>query len=66
MLLKEYIDDRGIGIKDFSERLGITRRGAYHIINREGEPKLSTAIRIIDFCEGKVTYKELLPPDIQE
>jgi predicted transcriptional regulator len=59
MRLKEYIEDRGIPLKEFARRTGITYSQAWSAIKGR-KVSLKTAIAIEKFTEGKVKPEELL------
>jgi len=69
MLIKEYLEERGMSTAEFSRRVGITPQTMYNFMRGKCEPRLSTAMRIVELGEGKIKYEDLIPPvppNIQE
>ena len=60
MTLKEYLDIFAINKKEFADRLGISRQSLYRFVNRTQPPSLETSIRIVELCEGMVTFADLV------
>lgn len=60
MNLKKYLEENGIKIGSFAKRIGVSRQTLDRILNGH-EVVLSTALKIEDITEGKVTCRDLQP-----
>lgn len=60
MKLFDYIIKKGVGKRHLSNQLKINESTLYKYINREREPKLQIAIRIVELTKGQVGFKDLL------
>ncbi len=65
MRLSEYLKDRGITKKEFARRAGINSQTLYNILWGR-EPRLTIACKIIKASEGKITFEELIPLEIEQ
>ena len=62
MLLKEYLDTQGLKYVAFAERLGVSYRCLWSIMNGKADVPLSVALRIEDETKKKVTCREINKP----
>ena len=63
MKLKEYLNKNLIGHSEFSRQINISYNALYHILEGKTEPKLSTAVKIVEATGGKVRYQDLILKD---
>jgi transcriptional regulator with XRE-family HTH domain len=60
VLLKIYLESRGISQKEFSKMLGISQSSLSYYLNKKREPSLRIAKKIVSLTKGKVTIDDLL------
>ncbi len=65
MRLSEYLQERGITKREFAKRAGINTQTLYNILWGR-EPRLTIACKIIKASEGKITFEELIPQEIEQ
>lgn len=65
MRLSEYLQERGITKREFAKRAGINTQTLYNILWGR-EPRLTIACKIIRASEGKISFEELIPQEIEQ
>lgn len=59
MELREYLEINGIKQRSFAKKIGISEFTLHHILNRNKDIMLSTALAIEKETKGKVKCKDL-------
>jgi DNA-binding transcriptional regulator YdaS (Cro superfamily) len=60
--IKDYLKEKGIPIRAFARKIGISH-GCMHNIVNGFDMKLSVAMKIEKTTEGQVSCRELAPPE---
>jgi len=61
MKLKDYLDSRNLGYKEFSDMIGISQSALSNYIHFRREPRKAIRNKIIKVTKGKVSLQDLLP-----
>jgi len=66
MKLKDFLTESNRSTADFAHEVEVDRNTLYNIMQGRFEPRLGTAMRIVEKTEGKVTFKDLMITEKKE
>jgi len=61
MKLTPYFKKHGLNSWLFAKKTGVSQPEIWRIQNEKVVPRLDTALKIIDVCNGEVSINDLLP-----
>jgi len=65
MLIKEYLEDKKIGVSEFARLAGLKQSYVSLLLHQKRKPSAPLALRIEQATGGAVTLRELLFPENQ-